>query len=88
MTPPDHVNLCTREWFCFAVTMTSLMIEYAYMQTAYEELMKYKMKLGEANTSNDEVENMNSENFLARGRLKIAPKFSRRKFQQFISLKE
>ena len=27
--------------------------------------------LGEANTSNDEIENMNSEDFLACGRLKI-----------------
>ena len=54
------------------MTISSLMIENAYMQTAYEELMKLKMKKqfsnGEANTSNDKA--INSEDFLA-GRLKI-----------------
>ena len=44
--------------------MSSSMIEYAYMHTAYKELMKFKTKKQfEANTSNVEVENMNSEDF-------------------------
>ena len=42
LTLPDHVNLCTRAWFCFAMTMSSSLTEDAYMRTAYEKLMKHK----------------------------------------------
>ena len=52
------------------------MIEYAYMQTAYEELMKFKMKKQFSWEKQTQVmtelrTDMNSEDFLA-SRLKIA----------------
>ena len=48
--------------------MLSSMTEVAYIRTAYEELMKYKTNWEQfswekQNTSNGEVENMNSEDF-------------------------
>ena len=95
LTPPDHVNLCTREWYCFAVIIDCriyrLRNRSLYNLRCDNVVFNDRVRLradrfrgtdeiqdkeaiwfGEANTSNDEVENMNSEDFLARGRLKIA----------------
>ena len=42
LTPPDHMNLCTRVNAWTMQRMSSSMTEDAYIRTAYEELMKYK----------------------------------------------
>ena len=76
--------------------MSSLMIQYAYMRTTYEELMKYKMKKQFSWEKQTQVmtklRTWTVKTFsVARGRLKIELKITnsvQESFSNFISVKK